>query len=510
MRVFGTVKDTEKETPIKGAKVRLSIGEKELAILYTDSDGKFEHSSPESYTGEILTFYAEKKGYKSQSSTYEIEGEEVPFDIELVPIVVDSLWKKLKRWFVKNKKWVAIGAGIVVIAILIYRVFPPPNGKGPDLVISKIEISPATPVVNNKVTFKVHVKNKGNAEAGPSKLSFKVGGESRPPITVVPSLGPGQEHIYTRIDTLTVAQNYRATAIADAEEDVDESNENNNVGTKDFTVVKLEVAKPDLIISNIEISPASPTVNELITFKVHVRNIGNARVSSSKLRFRVDGLSSTPINVIYEIRALAAGEEYIQIRGNRLSVAQDYKLTATADYDEKVKESNENNNVKTKRFKVVSSVLAPTIQEDCISFDWRRAEAKVSGGMWKIIVGDMALLAFPNESEARKALSIIKHYRMNSQCFVGRPDASMEYYLVDGKAPSGSFSGEDCLSCNYSRIEVKKVSNRWKIVEGSSLILDFGSSQAEAKLAYEIIKKYKFTKICYVGRPDASMIYLRR
>jgi hypothetical protein len=358
MRVFGTVKDSITEAAIKGAKVRLSIGEKELAILYTDSDGKFEHSSPESYTGEILTFYAEKKGYKSQSSTYEIEGEEVPFDIELVPIVVDSLWKKLKRWFVKNKKWVAIGAGIVVFAVILYIIFIPDNVEGPDLVISKIEVSPATPVVNNKVTFKVRVKNKGNVKAGPSKLSFKVGGESRPPITKVPALSPGQEYIHTRIDTLTVAQNYLATAIADVEKDIDESNENNNVGTKSFRVIKLEVAKTDLIISNIEISPASPTVNELITFKVHVKNIGSATVSSSKLRFRVDGQNNTPINVIYTIPSLSSGQEYTQPRGDRLSVGQSYKLTATADYDDKVKESNENNNVRTRAFRVVTPYVS--------------------------------------------------------------------------------------------------------------------------------------------------------
>jgi hypothetical protein len=281
MRVFGTVTNAKTEQPIKGAKVSLFIGEQELAILYTDSKGGFEHSATESYSGKTLTFIAEKKGFNPQEATYDVENEEVPFNIELVPIEVASWWEKPKKWIIENKKWIAIGAGVIVVAILLLWFIDCGSGTG---------------------------------------------------------------------------------------------------GT----------------------------------------------------------------------------------------------------------------------------------QEDCISFDYRNAEAKVSAGMWKIMVGNMSLLAFPNETEARKALSIIKHYKMNSQCFVGRPGPSLEYYLVDGQAPSGPFPGEDCIPFNLANIEVKQINGRWKIVEGSHWILDFESNEDEARLSYQIIKKYGFTKICFVGRPDASMIYFRK
>ena len=117
--------------------------------------------------------------------------------------------------------------------------------------------------------------------------------------------------------------------------------------------------------------------------------------------------------------------------------------------------------------------------------------------------------ATSSETEARKALKIIQHYKMNRQCFVGRPDASMEYYLVDGKAPTGSLPGEDCIGFNPDKIRVRRINNRWKIVEGSHWIMDFESSEAEARLAYEIIKKYGFRFICFVGRPDPSMTYFK-
>ena len=54
------------------------------------------------------------------------------------------------------------------------------------------------------------------------------------------------------------------------------------------------------------------------------------------------------------------------------------------------------------------------------------------------------------------------------------------------------------------------MSGRWKIVEGSHWIPDLSSSEQEARAAYEIIQKYGFQCICFVGRPNASMPYFRR
>ena len=71
-------------------------------------------------------------------------------------------------------------------------------------------------------------------------------------------------------------------------------------------------------------------------------------------------------------------------------------------------------------------------------------------------------------------------------------------------------AGEDCISFNPDKIQVARIENSWKIVEGSHWIMDFGSSESEARLAYDIIIKYGFRTICFVGRPDPSMTYFRR
>ncbi len=155
--------------------------------------------------------------------------------------------------------------------------------------------------------------------------------------------------------------------------------------------------------------------------------------------------------------------------------------------------------------------IRASLDEDCIPFNYNNIQVTKVGGRWKIVEGSMWLLDFGSDQTSTiKAYYIIKFYKFTSQCFVGRPDPSMEYFLSSGNSPAGSFAGEDSIGFNPSAIIVKKVNNRWKIVEGSHWIIDFGSSEAEALKALAIIQKYGFNKICFVGRPNPPMTYFRR
>jgi phosphohistidine phosphatase SixA len=69
---------------------------------------------------------------------------------------------------------------------------------------------------------------------------------------------------------------------------------------------------------------------------------------------------------------------------------------------------------------------------------------------------------------------------------------------------------EDCVSFNPDKIQIKYIKGRWKIVEGSHWIMDFGFKSKEAAQALRIIKKYGYNQICYVGRPKPSMTYVRK
>ena len=156
-------------------------------------------------------------------------------------------------------------------------------------------------------------------------------------------------------------------------------------------------------------------------------------------------------------------------------------------------------------------VEAAKFTEDCIKFNPDLVQAKQINGRWKVVQGSMWMLDFGgSKANADKAVGIIKHYKMDRQCFVGRPNAPMQYYTVKGGAPQGPFQGEDCISFNPNNVQAQKINNRWKVVDGSHWIMDFDKKEAEAQIAVKVIKHYGFKYICFVGRPNAPMMYFRK
>lgn len=155
-------------------------------------------------------------------------------------------------------------------------------------------------------------------------------------------------------------------------------------------------------------------------------------------------------------------------------------------------------------------VEIPEIQEDCIRFEPHNLQVEQEGNNYFLLDGGMSLIAFDNHEEAEISKEVMLRYHLNQQCFVGRPNASFKYFLTDGQAPTGDMGNEDCLGFNPNNISVKNVQGRWKIVDGDHWLFDFGNSEQEARQAFAIIKKYGFTKTCFVGRPNPEMQYLRR
>lgn len=159
----------------------------------------------------------------------------------------------------------------------------------------------------------------------------------------------------------------------------------------------------------------------------------------------------------------------------------------------------------------VQARLNVPLHEDCIAFDPAKALLKKVQNRWKIVVGNMWLKDFGNnKTEAQKALNVIKHYKLNKQCFVGRPNPSLEYYLVGSGAPTGAMAGEDCVGYNPDNADVNQIQNSWKITDGSHWLMDFGSKEDEAFTSLSVLNKYRFNKSCFIGRPGPSMTYLRR
>ena len=69
---------------------------------------------------------------------------------------------------------------------------------------------------------------------------------------------------------------------------------------------------------------------------------------------------------------------------------------------------------------------------------------------------------------------------------------------------------EDCITIDPAVAQVAKINGRWKIVQGNRWLKDFadaGEPEKEARLSLRIWQKHGFNRMCFVGRPGASMTY---
>ncbi len=146
-------------------------------------------------------------------------------------------------------------------------------------------------------------------------------------------------------------------------------------------------------------------------------------------------------------------------------------------------------------------------RETCIHFNPSHTRIKRVGKRYKLLFGKQLLKDFSTYKQAQKSMRIIRRYKMNKQCFVGKP---MEYYLSNEQSPFGKYKREDCIAFNPKKVDVHQVNGRWKLVDGAYWLMDFEQNRLSAYKARLIIRNYNFSKMCFIGRPKISMTYFRK
>jgi hypothetical protein len=119
--------------------------------------------------------------------------------------------------------------------------------------------------------------------------------------------------------------------------------------TVDQPDIKLK-PKPDLVVSEITITPANPVASDRIVVKAVCKNIGTADSKPSHTSFKIYGEPGAPL---YFIAALSPGATSELKREINPAIAQKYGVTVFVDYNGEVRESNEKNNVRTIFFDVL-------------------------------------------------------------------------------------------------------------------------------------------------------------
>ncbi len=159
---------------------------------------------------------------------------------------------------------------------------------------------------------------------------------------------------------------------------------------------------------------------------------------------------------------------------------------------------------------VDASDRSSPLEEDCVTINLATTRAEYVRTSWKLVDGNRWILDFKDKGDqAKQAERIVKFYNLNRYCFVRRQSPSFIYWLAGDQSAAGSMPNEDCLKFNPDNIAARQIRGSWKVVDGNHAMFDL-PVQADAERAVQMIRHYRFDRTCFVGRPGATMSYLRK
>lgn len=221
----------------------------------------------------------------------------------------------------------------------------------PDLVPINFTISPAAPVPGQIATATVTVKNIGHANAGPFRVQWQPWWLSSPVSVQVNGLAEGATTNVNFSYVYWFAGKFDGTVTVDSSNWVWEIKDDNNTKPVTVTVGPNYI---DLTITNLTITPASPTQGDPATFNVTVKNLGNTPAGNFMVEINPDSLflfTPGPQTVTKQVNGLAAGASTTVSFPYTYPVAGNVRVLANVDAFNNIAESNkfgaaENNNLK--------------------------------------------------------------------------------------------------------------------------------------------------------------------
>ncbi|RCG24513.1 APHP domain-containing protein, partial [Sphaerisporangium album] len=232
---------------------------------------------------------------------------------------------------------------------------PAPN---PDLTVTGLTWSPASPNETQAITLSATVKNQGTLASPADTVNFNLGG-ALVGTANVPALAIGATATVTANIGTRGEGSYAVSARVDADNSVFEQDETNNLFTAPSQLVVAQAPGPDLQVLSVTSNPPNPAVGAAVTFTVAVKNRGTAATGATTVtRVAVGG---TTLNT--NTPSIAAGAtSNVAISGSWTATAGGATITATADATNVVAETNETNNTFTQAIVVGRGAAVPWVE----------------------------------------------------------------------------------------------------------------------------------------------------
>lgn len=196
----------------------------------------------------------------------------------------------------------------VVCITLVNLAFIPSAFAEPaptaDLVITSLTISPTSPVQGVNATVSITVQNQGTGKAYGFVVQWKSAQNALSgPTAQIASLNAGASTTVNFTYAFPNEGNFMTVATVDSANQVDETNETNNVAIKDATV---RPTAPDLYVTSFSVSPVNPVQNRVATINVGITNKGTGASGAFIVQWRSDrNIQTGPSQPV--IPGLAAG-----------------------------------------------------------------------------------------------------------------------------------------------------------------------------------------------------------
>lgn len=243
------------------------------------------------------------------------------------------------------------------------------KGGSPDLTVTDVTWTPASPLTGNEVTFQAVIKNQGTG-ASPAGVihgvAFSIDGSTvawsdtytsaiaaGASVTVTANGGPGSKATWT-----AAPGSHTVRAYVDDINRITESNENNN--TFDKTIAVGTPSMADLVVTDISWSPAAPITGDEVIYKATIKNQGTGASPAGVIHgvvFIVDGTTAAWSDT-YTSSIPAGASVTVTANGGPGSKAAwtattgTHTVRAMVDDINRIAESDENNNTLDKSITV--------------------------------------------------------------------------------------------------------------------------------------------------------------
>ncbi|MFF1920076.1 CARDB domain-containing protein [Streptomyces sp. NPDC058221] len=236
----------------------------------------------------------------------------------------------------------------------------------PDLTVSELTWSPASPSEKDDVTVSATVHNAGTAPSAATSVDVSLEGVVSGSAPVSGLAAGASATVQVDVGKRPMGS-YSVSAVVDPADTVIEQDNSNNSRTAASELVVAQSPGPDLEVLGITSSPANPAEGSAVTFTVSVHNRGTTAVSSSTVtRLLVEGTTLNGATGAVP----AGGTVTVPVSGSWTAKTGGANLTATADATDTVAETNENNNVFSRAIVVGRGAAVPYTEYEAEKGDY--------------------------------------------------------------------------------------------------------------------------------------------